>query len=316
MSCSRPPVPRTKHAPSSRRLMLLAGLGLALAGPVGARPDTAPAKLIEWNVSDWPPFFVFQQGQLPVTAQDLGAGAIDGFLRLVIARLPQYQHRFVSMTGARAEVERKAGRGLCSPSSMRTPERLKERFFTPAMPTLPLQLVLRRERLPVIAGGKASVSLQQLTRRDDVQGLVMSKRQYGQALAQWVRPAPDSNIRSLVAPRAGNLLAMLAAGRMDYTLEYPMIVEYHQRQQGRTGDLVTLPIDELGEPPLGYFSCTRNAWGKAVIADIDGALRQVARLPEARQVYGPWMSEALRAGHQERIDRFFEQRARGGPMIE
>nr|WP_316642573.1 TIGR02285 family protein [uncultured Roseateles sp.] len=298
----------------SRRWLCLGLASLALTLPAGARATEAPGKLIEWNVSDWPPFFVFQQGQLPQTAQDLGGGAIDGFLRLVIERMPQYQHRFVSMTGARAEVERKAGRGLCSASSMRTPERLKERYFTPAMPTLPVQLVLRRERLQLLAGGKGSVSLQQLIRRDDVQGLVMSNRQYGQTLAEWLKPAPDSNLRTMVAPRAGNLLTMLAAGRMDYTLEYPMIVEYHLRNRGP--ELVTLPIDELGEPPLGYFSCTRNAWGKVVIADIDTALRKVARLPEARQVYSPWMSEALRAAHQERIDRFFEQRARGGPMIE
>jgi uncharacterized protein (TIGR02285 family) len=296
------------------RLAWLTGLLACVLAADAAAPAADP--VIEWNMMDWPPFIVFKDGQLPLSADELGEGAIDGYLRLVLARLPQYQHRFVSMTGLRAEIERKAGRGLCSPSSMRTPERLKERYFTPAMPTVPVHLVLRRERLQAIAGGKGSVSLQQLTRREDVQGLVMSARYYGSTVADWVKPAPDSNVRAMVAPKAGNLLTMLSASRMDYTLEYPMVVEYYQRSQGKPGELVSLPIDEVGEPPVGYFSCTRNPWGRAVIGDIDRALREVARLPEARQVYGRWMNEAVRATHQERINRFFDVRARGGAMIE
>ena len=113
MSCCPLPAPREKYAPSSRRLLLLAGLALALAlplaGPVKARPGDAPDKLIEWNVSDWPPFFVFRQGQLPVTAQDLGGGAIDGFLRLVITRLP-FQSPGHPLTQARMQRLKEQGR--------------------------------------------------------------------------------------------------------------------------------------------------------------------------------------------------------------
>lgn len=293
-----------------RRLVAAGLLLLACAGTAAAQE----ARTITWNLVDWPPFYVLKNGQAPASAEELGEGAIDEFLRLLLPHLPQYRHRFVTLNGPRAEVERRAGRGLCSPSSMRTPARLRERYFTPALPTVQLQLVLRRERLALLAQGRGTVSLRQLTQRTELSGLVMRARHYGADLAPWLAEAPDRNIKAMVAPRAGNLLTMLAAGRMDYTLEYPMVVAYHQ--QGRAAELVSLPIEEAGEPPLGYISCNRNPWGLAVLRDIDRALRELARQPEAAQVYRRWLGEEQQAREQARLERFFAQRARGGVRIE
>jgi uncharacterized protein (TIGR02285 family) len=290
--------------------LLLAGLLLLVAGATRAQDP----RVITWNLSDWPPFYVLKDGQAPASAAQLGDGAIDEFLRLLLPLLPDYEHRFVTLNAPRAEVQRKTGLGLCSPSSMRTPARLQERYFTPALPTVQLQLVLRRERLAVLAQGRGSVSLRELGERADLSGLVMKGRHYGEGLAPWLVEAPGRNLRTMVAPRAGNLLTMLAAGRMDYTVEYPMVVAYHQ--QGRAAELVSLPIDEAGEPPLGYISCNRNAWGLAVMRDIDRALRQLARQPEAAQVYRRWLGEEQQAREQARLARFFAQRARGGVRIE
>lgn len=292
-------------------LLLLAALAM---GPAHASED-GQRHQITWNLVDWPPFYLLKDGQPPATPEELGEGAIDGFLRLVLQRLPQYRHRFVVLNAPRAEVERKAGLGLCSPSSMRTPERLKDRYFTPALPTVQLQLVMQRERAAQLVNGRRA-SLRELARRGDLEGVILNKRHYGPELEPWLQP--ERGVRAIVAPKAANLLAMLEAGRMDYTLEYPMVVAHHQAQQrpGRQPTLVSLPIEEAGEPPIGYFSCNRNAWGKAVIADLDRALREVAALPEAAQIYQRWLAPELAASERQRFERFFAARARGGVRIE
>lgn len=307
----------------ARAALLLASL---LLGAVPARATvesidagegtTAAARLITWNLADWPPFYLLKDGQAPASVEELGDGAIDGFLRLVLQRLPQYQHRFVVLNGPRAEVERKAGLGLCSASSMRTPERLQERYFTPAMPTVQLQLVTQRKRGAQLSGSRGGVSLRELLRRGDVQGVVLAKRHYGPELEPLLKDTPQ--VRTIVAPKAANLLAMLEVGRMDFTLEYPMVVAHHQAMQrpGRAAPLQSLPIEEAGEPPVGYFSCNRNAWGRAVIADLDKALREVAALPETARLYERWLTPAQAARERARFERFFAARARGGVRIE
>jgi uncharacterized protein (TIGR02285 family) len=306
--------------------LLLASLVLA-AVPARATVEsieagegsTAAARLITWNLVDWPPFYLLKDGQAPASVDELGEGAIDGFLRLVLQRLPQYQHRFVVLNGPRAEVERKAGLGLCSASSMRTPERLQERYFTPAMPTVQLQLVTQRKRAAELSGSRGSrgsVSLRELLSRGDVQGVVLAKRHYGPELEPLLKDAPQ--VRTIVAPKAANLLAMLEVGRMDFTLEYPMVVAHHQAMQrpGRAAPLQSLPIEEAGEPPVGYFSCNRNAWGRAVIADLDKALREVAALPGVAHLYERWLTPGQAARERARFERFFATRARGGVRIE
>lgn len=307
-----------------------AGAGLLLASLLlGAQParatvesveagegTTAAARLITWNLVDWPPFYLLKDGQAPASVEELGEGAIDGFLRLVLQRLPQYQHRFVVLNGPRAEVERKAGLGLCSASTMRTPERLQERYFTPAMPTVQLQLVTQHKRAAQLSGSRGSVSLRELLSRGDVQGVVLAKRHYGPELEPLLKDTPL--VRTIVAPKAANLLAMLEVGRMDFTLEYPMVVAHHQAMQrpGRAAPLQSLPIEEAGEPPVGYFSCNRNAWGRAVIADLDKALREVAALPGVAHLYERWLTPAQAARERARFERFFAARARGGVRIE
>lgn len=322
---------RALPRPASARHLRPAGAGLLLAALLaggfhpGARATTessegveggTAARLITWNLVDWPPFYLLRDGQAPASVEELGEGAIDGFLRLVLQRLPQYQHRFVVLNGPRAEVERKAGLGLCSASSMRTPERLQERYFTPAMPTVQLQLVTQHKRAALLSGGRGSVSLRELLRRGDVQGVVLAKRHYGPELEPLLKDA--SQVRTIVAPKAANLLAMLEVGRMDFTLEYPMVVAHHQALQrpGRAAPLQSLPIEEAGEPPVGYFSCNRNAWGRAVITDLDKALREVAALPEAARLYERWLTPAQAGRERARFERFFATRARGGVRIE
>ncbi|MDN3546175.1 TIGR02285 family protein [Kinneretia asaccharophila] len=305
-----------------RLLALIPALCLLFAA---LQPDRAqaqlstalPERVITWNLVDWPPFYLLSDGQPPASMEALGEGVIDGFLRRVLQRLPQYEHRFVMLTGARAELERKAGLGLCSASSMRTPERLQDRYFTPAMPTVQQHLVMQRSRVAALDLPTAGVSLRTLFRQaPELQGLILSKRHYGPELEPLLRQAP--NVRAIAAPKAGNLLNMLEAGRMDFSLEYPMVLAHHLAQQrpGREAPLVSLPIVEAGEPPVGYFSCNRNAWGRAVMADLDKALREVAAQPEVARLYERWLTPSEAARERPRMERFFAARARGGVKIE
>ena len=87
---------------------LLAALLLAATGAAWAQPPT-----LSWLVQDLPPHFSYQNGRAPQKAEDLGQGELDGFLRLLIARMPQYQHRFVEAGMPRFEALVRQGQTIC-----------------------------------------------------------------------------------------------------------------------------------------------------------------------------------------------------------
>ncbi|PTT80553.1 hypothetical protein DBR42_19310, partial [Pelomonas sp. HMWF004] len=61
---------------------------------------------------------------------------------------------------------------------------------------------------------------------------------------------------------SGQLLGMLRAGRMDYTLEYPAVVDDYLARVGEPGALVALPVAEGLSTTLATASCSRTPEGR------------------------------------------------------
>lgn len=112
------------------------------------------------------------------------------------------------------------------------------------------------------------------------------------------------------------LLDMLRAGRMDYTLEYPAVVQDYLARVGDPGALVALPVAEGLSTLLATVSCSRTPQGLQQIQAIDAAVRELARDPDREAWVREWRGE--RAGPQDmkRLNAYMDERARGGPRIE
>src|ERR1700741_4144093 len=89
-----------------------------------------PVDTIRWVAQDVPPHFSFVQGRPPRTVAELGHGEVDGFMRVLLARMPQYRHEFVEASTARYEAESRTGQTLCSTMHVRTPARVDWLYFS------------------------------------------------------------------------------------------------------------------------------------------------------------------------------------------
>lgn len=300
-----------------RRTALLGLGGLLLQSRSGAQPALPPMR---WQVRDMPPLFSYRDGKPPSRLEDLGQGAVDGFMRQLLPLLPQYQHEFVETTAARADAMVREGMTLCSLIHLYTPERLSERYFTPVFPILgPLQarVVVHRSQLVRFAALGQPLSLTKLLQQESFSGMVSAGRSYGPGVDSLIRAPLDSgSLKSVVVMRHSNVLTMLRAQRMDYALEFPIQVSEYLRSVNAPGELVCLPI--LEAPPItqAYASCTRSEEGRRQIEAIDQAIRRMAQ-PAARDVWFPaWRNKPFDAAQQAKLKRFFDQRAHGGPQID
>jgi len=283
--------------------------------------SAAQADTIRWVAQDVPPHFSFVQGHPPRSPAELGHGEVDGFMRVLLARLPQFRHEFVAAGTARYEAESRRGQTLCSTLHVRTPERLRWAYFSHLYPPLVSREIHVIVPRPLLAALQAHpppdglLVLARLLERHDLHPLVARDRAFG--------PQIDGLLARHTVPRlaAGakyshQLLDMLRAGRMDYTLEYPAVVQDYLARAGDPGALVALPVAEGLSTLLATVSCSRTPEGLRRIQAIDAAVRELAREPDRAAWVREWRGERADARDLGRINAYMDERARGGPRIE
>lgn len=269
---------------------------------------------LSWFVTDWPPLFIFAKGQPPSQPADLGEGQVDRVMAELIARLPAYQHRFEALNSRRLWRAMAEGRPLCSAAALKTPERIALAYFTPHLRVAPPVLVVRAKGAERYLGADGRASLKALLERPDLRGRLEVDRSYGSQLDPLL-------VGSRVLPRdstsrIGQMAEMVAAGRVDYTLDFAHTIEYLRRQGRLREPLAALPLQEAGDWGLGYVACPRTPWGLAAITAIDLAIRQAAASRSYREAYIRWLPEPLRSQQQPQFEAFYDARALGGPQIE
>lgn len=300
--------------------VLAALLWLCCAAPlVQAQPTPSSAGTIRWLVQDLPPHFTLQNGRAPQRPEELGHGEIDGFLRLLIGRLPQYQHEFFEAGFPRFEAAVRQGQTLCSMLHVRTAERLSWLYFThlyPPMFARQIHVIVNRDQLARFEPQGQSLQLAELLQRADLVGLLPRDRSFGPKIDALLQAQTQRPVKTIVAARGMQLLTMLRAHRMDYTLEYPSVVDEFMRTTDGAADLVKLPIAEGRSTAVATVACSRNPEGRRQIEAIDAAVRQLAQDPQREAWLRAWRGDAIDEADRTRINRYMDERARGGAQVE
>ncbi len=267
--------------------------------------------VITWAVTDWPPVYILPGEKVP---QDLvRQGWADHIIDALGRAMPEFEHRRVLMNAERVHSMMDSGAHVCYATVILTPERDKTHYFTYANFAEPRRLIVPAALADKLAQKDGTVSLAALLTERKYKGLLVAQRSYGAALDAVLQQAGSGAIGRLTSPDMGrNLLHMLLAGRMDYTVEYPSILDYQRRLDPRFGGLTALPIAEDTNLTRDGVACPRNEWGKDVIARMDAALAQLAIDPAYRAARLRWLDPALQEGLKRQIDEFYRFRSKQG----
>lgn len=280
-------------------------LAAALLGAAAA-PAQVPLERITWLAGD------------TVAGRGPGSRPSDRLLDWLTARLPGITHERVVANAKRSWMLIERGDAVCHAGAVRSAQREALAYFSNTWPMPPLQLVVKRERVPALPLDAAGqVDLAALLANPRLQGVLVHGRSYGPALdAQLEKAAPSGTVQRITSGDFGsNLLPMLLQGRADYALEYPNALAAAAAQRPEMAGLALLPIRGATEMVVSGVACPRTPWGQAAIRRVDAVLGTPEGAALLRETLMSELPADSRRQYREAIDSFFQRRAQPTPGL-
>ncbi|WP_222937661.1 TIGR02285 family protein [Spartinivicinus ruber] len=221
---------------------------------------------IHWQIIHWPPWMILE-------GKNKGQGFANRVLDIAEKELSEYEHIPVNMNWARFWLAVQKGQSYCNALSIKNPEREKIAYFSE-----PISIVLNNEIITnhstaQLLGTPTMKSIHSLLADDRFHGGIEMKRSYGIIIDELIK-GNNKNV-STYATSASSLLYMLSHGRIDYIIEYPIVVNYFTQNNKQASSLTKIRIEEVPEVFYGYIACTKNNWGAKVISRLSQLLKKV-----------------------------------------
>ncbi len=233
---------------------------------------------LTWQVLHWPPWIM-------IKGQDSGEGRFNHIIKIAHEELPQYNHVTEEMNWARFWNEVEIKNNVCSVFAFKSGKKEDIVYFSePHTFVLPNAIIMRRTDIEKL-GNPKSYSIAQIMNDKRFVGVVEKTRSYTGTLDTILKKnEPGSNL-SRVAEGSESLIKMVATGRINYTIEYPIVAAYYaQKQSSKSSSISSIPIAEMDPFSYVYLACTKNAWGKKVIEEWNGVLRQIKPSQKYRKI--------------------------------
>jgi uncharacterized protein (TIGR02285 family) len=253
--------------------------------------------LITWLILDLPPLF---QTKGPHKEK----GLADQIQKMVADQLKGYRSVSRVANASRIAKELKGDACVCFAGEFYgNPD-----FLTsiPTIAMLPHKLIVRKSDVSMYGDSK-SVSLDKLLQNKDLIFGTASDRLYGPELdAVLTKHKGAKNIyrRSSVDALEG-LMGMMLKARVDYLIEYPVIVNYAARTAGVEDKIAIIDIEENSNaPPIrGAIRCTNTEWGRKVLKQVNKILLNIRPLPKYREIIAEW---AIPSGAEKTYWKIYE----------
>ena len=232
---------------------------------------------ITWMVLDWPPWMIIE-------GEDKGTGRFNFILRVAQENLPEYDHVEEKMNWARFWHEVEDNNNVCYPFGLKSGNRDEIAYYSaPHTLVLPNAIIIRKDIAKKL-GNPSSYSIVELIQDQQFKGYVEKNRSFTKEMDGILKQHEGDSNLTRVSSDAKSLVKMVIAGRIDYTLEYPIVAAYFERENGYSGTLTSIPISEMEPFSYVYMSCTKNEWGKKIIAKWNEALKILKPTEKYRKI--------------------------------
>ena len=196
-------------------------------------------------------------------------------------------------------------------AALATAERDRIGYFAEMMVLPPVHLIVRAELAEKLRP-QTPLSLRTTINNPELHGVVTKGRLYGSALQPLLHDRPPSNLQLVHAPNLGaNLSVMVAYGRADYTLEYPLPSLLHAAGPSQ---LSTLALEETGPVATIGVYCAKTPWGRQLTERFRQQVYQQAQHPQAMlEIYERWLPAKHLPDFQPHIAAFVRRIAEQQP---
>ena len=256
-----------------------------ITGSVSTEVGKTEKIAITWAVNPAPPFHIFE-GKYAL--QGIG----DVMLNSIIAHMPEAEHTIVRLPHSRISKSVDADLNLCFPCLIKRSQSNKWVYSKANVEYLPLGVIAHPDTIASFLDSNGRVSFRQLVENSQLTFAKPVARKYPDVVQTIVENAKGNPRYETIAgaDSAVRVLHQLEYGRIDFTLEYPAILNYFNSVE-KESKLKYYYTTELGETPIpGAIGCTNNAWGENVIEHVNEALESIVDTPDYRASQGVWLS--------------------------
>ena len=292
---------------------MLASTGYAAANPAIAKSVPAhefvePAAnssddakpILTWAINPGPPFHI-------VSGPLKGEGFCDALVDSLTLLLPNYRHNKVVVPQGRVlELLSAPDSQMCFPCMIKRQEPPKGVQYTQSTHQFSRHVLITRASL---LNATEPVSLSTLLDSGKYRYGYPQGRRYGvldPLLEAYKTEHPDLVLARSGPGEADSVLSLIEIGRIDFTVDYPMVLKYHQlvSQKDALVPLKMLPIAENQQiTPQQAVGCADNVWGRQVISQINQqipALQISSKFIQAKKFWlGEQQSNSSQTGQQQ-----------------
>ncbi|WP_337841167.1 TIGR02285 family protein [Rheinheimera sp.] len=249
-------------------------------------PFSAAAKdQLNWAINAAPPFHI-TEGPLKQR------GLCDALVRSVRRQLPDIAQPQQIIPQPRIHQLLNEDQQLCFPCMIHQDKATKTAVFTKPTHYYPPQGILTRKALADFLRQQfgSPVSLAAVLKSNSFKLGLAAGRRYGSLQPLLEQYAQDPWIRSGDGSMVA-LLQMIQSGKLDYSLDYPMVLRYLQQTAPQMAQgLVYLPIAELRQPVAGAIGCANSEWGQQKVRLINQVLQKVKQDPDFTEAQKLWLA--------------------------
>jgi uncharacterized protein (TIGR02285 family) len=239
-----------------------------------------------------------------------GRGIVDKQYTLLQENMPQYQHESFTVNVARIIRMMTKGKPVCS-SFLKNHEREKVMYFsnpTYPLPTHELHIIqANRKNIEKTLGTDFSNTLSLETLLRDYPNLrlgAIAKRSYGPRQDALIEKYKEQIYFRYDAADSSGLFKMLELGRIDYILEYPYALSFYLKSNEITTKVSSFKTKEAAQSLYAYMACTKNDWGKKIIAQINAITEKKRESERYRALVESWLSEDSKRYYRQDYERF------------
>jgi len=230
-------------------------------------------KYIHWNTVSFPPALI-SKGELK------NQGYFDIVRNEIIKDLNFYKHvvEFGNSKLALTNLKRLKN-GCFSGLNMNKKRKKFIHFSQPIIYSLPNEITIKKSsfsKFKKYLTSNNEMDLLKLLRDDALMLGYVDSRAYNSYVDELLE---DFKLNKKVFARKSTgltkgLLQMLARSRVDYIIEYPTMVTYHQKKYEIDSEFFHFPIKNASEVINVYVGCSKTKVGNKIISDIDEVIKK------------------------------------------
>lgn len=242
---------------------------------------------IIWGLSSSPPFHIFS-GEYK--EQGFCDALVDSFQR----QLPELSHRIRKLPSRRITMIMKTNKNLCFPCLIKKTSYNSEFNYTDTTHLYPPHGIITRADTAgkIIEKYGHPVRFSELVKDSALRFAQPTERRYGRLQPLLEEYLIGSENFSFISGENAhvNLLTMIVNERIDYTIDYSMIMAYYNETKNKNSGLVFLPIEEYNGVVIeGAVGCSNNEWGHNAVNQLNKVIHQLHAAPDFQRSLDKWL---------------------------